>query len=82
MVEFFDIHVYVDGKRDYSSHGVNWQDALFAVENAAQGRSFVVVNHHRGGRFMEGGNNAHDVDVECIFCGASTKLHTGCRDCG
>jgi hypothetical protein len=80
MREFFDIHVYVDGKYDYSRLEVSEEDARLAVEDAAQGRSFVVVNR-RGTGFMVGGNAAHDVDDECVFCGASTKLHTGCRDC-
>ena len=39
----FDAYVYVHGRLDYSSHGIDAKDRDLIVSHAREGGSFVVV---------------------------------------
>ena len=74
----FDAHVYVNGKLDYSSHGIDLRDRDLIAMQAEDGRCFVVIKYHQGATSYTVGNPAHDVDDECPYCERAKKMHAPC----
>ena len=74
----FDAYVYVHGRLDYSSHGIDAKDRDLIVSHAREGGSFVVVRYHQGATAVTARDPVHDVDDQCVYCDAPKKMHTPC----